>query len=1159
MIRRATFFCGLLTLLLVLCSFQASTHGKVLDDFNDNTKTDWTDFTFVPGLGLPVEANGQFKFDLPPAGQALFVASTKTSQTFTIEDGKTVEFRVDLVSGNGKDAFAILAFIPKSSTASSLGGYGFAKSTTDILVTKGIGKYFYNQNPPDPLKNENVTMVLSLTGQGNNVVINARLLDKDDGNKVIFEKTFIDTPAAEVLDDGADSPAAPYMGPGNFVLYCYEDYDSKAPQDSYQVIFDNAESYVVENTVLDDFNDNTKTDWTDFTFVPGLGLPVEANGQFTFDLPPAGQALFVASTKTSKTYNITEGEKLELSVDLVDGNGKDSFAILAFIPTASSASSLAGYGLAKSTTDILITKGIGKYFYNQNPAVPIQNTNVILKLTLIGKDGNVIINGQVIDKDSNAILFDKTFVDTPAAEVMDDGADSPAAPFLGAGNFVLYCYEDYDSKAPQDSYKVIFDNARVAAPPVVANTAPIISDVGPATSASFVPAGTSITFKVTDDQNLLNDKISVVLNGVTYTTNNGLALAGTGNVRTGTLGGLATNNTYSAIIKVTDSNNASTTVATYFDTFIDSNLVIEVEDYNFGSGQFIDNPVPVAENSGPVPNGYANQSGTPDIDYSDTRTDFSDVPYRPDDHVRMQHSLDVPRTKFSAAGGASASVFDYDVGDVVAGEWLNYTRTFPAGNYEVYLREALVNGTQVQADLEQVTSDPTSTDQTVTKLGSFNATTSGFQFRNVPLTDAVGQHKVVVHLSGSTTLRLHQISSEPSDGNIYQNYIMFVPVADAGLQRPTVESATPLAGSTVTTVGPTVQAVIRNHDTTVNTNSIVLSINGTPVSAVITNDAQGATVGYTLPDTFPTAAPVVVRLVFKDNLNVAQTNEWNFTLGYKNLDLANRANGTGSEPGFKARMVQAPAGSALENSLARAEQQLAPNSSIPVFVSTNFIADVLNFADRPDSNAGSFPGDVLVPGLDLDANGGDDFAVEMSAYLQLTAGAHRFGVISDDGYKIIAGTSLTDTTSAFLAAHNGGPANETFEFVAPQAGLYPFRIVWYERGGSGYFELFSEDRTTGERILVNDTTSANAVLAFRSVTGQPATVEVLTSADVTGTFILDSGAVLDSAAHTVTLPATDPAKFIRLRLNGGATGGIRIQTIQPVPGGKVRLTYTLTN
>jgi hypothetical protein len=257
-------------------------------------------------------------------------------------------------------------------------------------------------------------------------------------------------------------------------------------------------------------------------------------------------------------------------------------------------------------------------------------------------------------------------------------------------------------------------------------------------------------------------------------------------------------------------------------------------------------------------------------------------------------------------------------------------------------------------------------------------------------------------------------------------------------------------------------------------------------------------------------------------------------------------------------MVQAPAGSALENSLARAEQQLAPNSSIPVFVSTNFTADLLNFSDRPDSNDGTFPGDLLVPGLDLETNGGDDFAVEMSAYLQLAAGAHRFGVICDDGYKITAGTSLTDTTSAFLAAHNGGPANETFEFVVPQAGLYPFRIVWYERGGSGSFELFSEDRGTGDRLLINDAASPDAIKAFTSFSASSSTIEALTSATVNGPYLLDGGSVVDTTAHTVLLAADGSAKFIRLRLTGGA-GGIQIQSIKPSAGGKVTVTYTLTN
>src|SRR6266487_1093476 len=121
--------------------------ARVLDDFNDNLKAAWQDFSFPVGPYANIaEQNGQFKFTLQPVGQPIFSASTKTSETFTLQEGRTVEFRVDLVSGNGPDSFAILAFIPTGSEVSQLAGYGFSKSTTDILISKGIGKYFYNEN-----------------------------------------------------------------------------------------------------------------------------------------------------------------------------------------------------------------------------------------------------------------------------------------------------------------------------------------------------------------------------------------------------------------------------------------------------------------------------------------------------------------------------------------------------------------------------------------------------------------------------------------------------------------------------------------------------------------------------------------------------------------------------------------------------------------------------------------------------------------------------------------------------------------------------------------------------------------------------------------------------------------------------------------------------
>src|SRR5205814_2875758 len=123
--------------------------ARVLDDFNDNVRTGWQDFNF--SIGFPYsdisEQNGQFSFTLAPIGQPIFSASTKTSETFTLQEGRTVEFRVDLVAGNGRDSFAVLAFVPTGSDVSQLAGYGFGKSPTDVLISKGINKYFYDGTP----------------------------------------------------------------------------------------------------------------------------------------------------------------------------------------------------------------------------------------------------------------------------------------------------------------------------------------------------------------------------------------------------------------------------------------------------------------------------------------------------------------------------------------------------------------------------------------------------------------------------------------------------------------------------------------------------------------------------------------------------------------------------------------------------------------------------------------------------------------------------------------------------------------------------------------------------------------------------------------------------------------------------------------------------
>ena len=900
--------------------------------------------------------------------------------------------------------------------------------------------------------------------------------------------------------------------------------------------------------VLDDFNDNVKTGWTDFTFVPGFGIPTESGGRFNFVLPPAGQSIFTASTKTSETFTLQEGRTVEFRVDLVTGNGADSFAVMAFIPTGSSVSELAGYGMAKSTTDFLITKGIGKYFYNENPATAVKNDNVTMVLSMTVKNGSVMLNAKVLDKDNNnAVIFEQTAVDTPAADVLADGTDSPAAPYLGSGNFVLICYED--SGTTQTSYGVTYDNAEVSAPPVVGNVPPVISDVLPAAYGNFLPSNTQISFKATDDKALAADKLAVTLNGTRLTATDGLAVTGTGNTLNATLGGLVTNVTYAAVLEVVDSDGVTVSNTLYFDTFLTANPVVEIEDYNFGSGQFIDNPAVVAEGSGAA-NTYSQQTGVQGVDFNDTRTTPrpQDTLYRPSDPVRMQHSLDIVRQKYTAAGGAGAGVYDYDVGDVAAGEYLNYTRTFAVGTYEVYLRQSYVNLAQGEAVLERVTGDRTQPNPTTQILGSFLGVRSGFQYRNIPLTDGLGLNRIKVRFSGVETLRLRQVTAEPADGNIFQNYFVFVPVADVGVQRATVAGVSPAQGAVVETVTPAVSVTIQNRDTSVKTNTIALTVNGNATAPLITADTNGAVVTYPISPLPPSGSTNTARIVFADSDDVFQTNEWSFVITYKSLDPVNRRPGTGSNRGFSVRVVQAPAGSGLDNSLQRAEDQLAPNSAIPRLYETNVVDQIINYSQNgPGSADGYFPEDLLIPGVDPFGNGTDDIAMEVLGYVDLPGGIHRFGVRCDDGYKIVSGTALNDMITPALAFHNGGPADETFDFVVTQAGLYPFRMVWYERGGGAHVEWFSVAAGTGTRTLINDTNTASAIKVYASVSAPPAGVTIVNPRFETGNFVFSFQS--ETGKSYSTQSSTDLTSWGSAGVGPVAGNGGVLNVAIPSPGG----------
>ena len=424
-------------------------------------------------------------------------------------------------------------------------------------------------------------------------------------------------------------------------------------------------------------------------------------------------------------------------------------------------------------------------------------------------------------------------------------------------------------------------------------------------------------------------------------------------------------------------------------------------------------------------------------------------------------------------------------------------------------------------------------------IGSFLGTRSGFEFRNFPLTDGSGQNRIRLNLDGITTLRLRQVTPDGDGETRFLNYLVFIRVGDKEVRRAGIASVSPAPNSTEDTVAPVIRVQIQNADTTVNASTIQLTVNGSAVVPQITSDANGATVTYPLNPLPVSGAVNSATVRFRDNQNQEITSTWSFAVGYKSLDPANRVFGTPGERGFSVHVVQSPAGAALDNSLARAEEQIKANSSIARAVDVTEIVQVINMNKQAGGSKGAFPDDAGVPGIDPATTGNNDFTVESVAYLALQKGVYRFGMISDDGYKLNSGQSLHDGSSNPLAFHNGGPGNETVDFVVTESGLYPVRFLWYERGGDAYGELSAINITTGERLLINDPAAEGAIKAYINVVVAP----VIQSTGALGTaFGTDAGIVVDAIAKQVRIPIQAGSKFVKISW----PSGVSLKTIHQV-------------
>jgi hypothetical protein len=247
--------------------------------------------------------------------------------------------------------------------------------------------------------------------------------------------------------------------------------------------------------------------------------------------------------------------------------------------------------------------------------------------------------------------------------------------------------------------------------------------------------------------------------------------------------------------------------------------------------------------------------------------------------------------------------------------------------------------------------------------------------------------------------------------------------------------------------------------------------------------------------------------------------------------------GTGADPGMRWRTHQLDA--ARGTTIALTEQQLAGELGPSVHNTEGqeadgfFYIDYVNFSQDPAAEpSGNFQAtatppqdvpDLPIPGIPgAAAAPTDNIGAEALTYLELQPGVYTMVVNSDDGFQVSMGNADNPTYLVLGLFDAGrGAADTVFNFVVEEAGVYLFRLLWFEGGGGANVEWFTVN-SDGSRALVGGT-QTGSLSAFRTrtvpepelPTGGEATFNLPTLADGQVTLSWEGSGTLQESTNLV--------------------------------------------
>lgn len=176
--------------------------------------------------------------------------------------------------------------------------------------------------------------------------------------------------------------------------------------------FDPAIPYFASGTIkpaplviTDPIDESQAASWPETGVAPG-GALIGTNQQLTIYTPYP-----VTWSSPVRAAAVTPGHTLETRVDLVRVNGSGSAVLAIFYAVG------IGYWFEKAGDHVSLGKqtGGGWTFFTCE-RVATGNTNQVLTLALTPSGQNLILTARVLDRDNEAVIYEKSFLDTPGSD-----------------------------------------------------------------------------------------------------------------------------------------------------------------------------------------------------------------------------------------------------------------------------------------------------------------------------------------------------------------------------------------------------------------------------------------------------------------------------------------------------------------------------------------------------------------------------------------------------------------------------------------------------------------------------------------------------------------------------------------------------------------------